>query len=164
VRTPQLATRCVKILAAPLLPARVIAGVRPWRGRVRSRVLIVAAASTVLALGLFAAPVGAVTVSITLKPGAGPPTTKVNATSSGFGASETVAVDFSAAQVAAATTSSAGTFSTTFTLPNSALPRRHPVTATGDTGGISATHSFLVRTDWAKSRFDLGVDCCHART
>ena len=155
MRTPQLATRSVKILAVPLLLARVIAGVRPWRGRMRSRALTVAAASTVLAFGLFAAPAAAVTASITLKPGVGPPTTKVSVTGSGFGASETVAVDFSAIQVATATTSPTGAFSATFTVPKSALPGNHPVTATGDTSGLSATRNFLVRTDWAKSRFDL---------
>jgi hypothetical protein len=107
-----------------------------------------------LALGLFAAPVGAVTVSITLKPAAGPPTSTVTVTGTGFGASETVAVDFSAAQVATATTSSAGTFSAIFTVPKPALPGNHPVTATGQTSGRSATHNFLVRTDWSQFHFD----------
>jgi outer membrane protein assembly factor BamB len=155
VRTPPLATRCVKLLAVLLLPARMIAGVRPWRGRVRSRALTVAAASTVLSLGLFAAPVGAVTVSITLTPGVGPPTTKVSVSGGGFSAGEMVAVDFDATKVATATTSSAGTFSTTFTVPKSAVPGSHPVTATGQTSGRSATRSFVVQTDWAKFNFDL---------
>ncbi len=154
MRTPQLATRCLKILAVPLLLARVIAGAFPWRGQARSRVLAVAAGSVVLALGLFAAPVAAVTVSITLKPGAGPPTSTVTVTGTGFGASETVAVDFSATQVATATTSPAGTFSATFTVPKSALPGRYPVTATGQTSGRSATANFLVRADWPSFHFD----------
>jgi outer membrane protein assembly factor BamB len=126
MRMSRLTTRLVKVLAVP-----------------------------VLALGLFAAPAGAATVSITVSPGAGPPTTTVSVTGSGFGASETVAVDFGATQVATATTSSTGTFSTTFTVPKSALPGSHPVTATGQTSGRSATHSFLVQTDWAKYGFDL---------
>jgi outer membrane protein assembly factor BamB len=158
VRTSQLATRCVKILAVPPLPARVIAGVRLRRGRART--LTVVAASTVLAVGLFAAPVGAfaaplaaVTAGITLKPGIGPPTTKVTVNGTGFGATETVAVDFGATQVATATTSSTGTFSTTFPVPKSALPGNDPVTATGDTSGRSATSNFLVQTDWAEYRF-----------
>jgi outer membrane protein assembly factor BamB len=154
VRTPQLATRSVKVLAVPQLLTRVIAGVCPWRGRAWSRALAVAAVSMLLALGLFAAPVGAVTVSITLKPAAGPPTSTVTVTGTGFGASETVAVDFSAAQVATATTSSAGTFSAIFTVPKPALPGNHPVTATGQTSGRSATHNFLVRTDWSQFHFD----------
>ena len=154
MRTPQLATRSIRILAAPLLLARVIAGVSSRRGRSRWPVLAVAAASVALALGLFAAPVAAVTVSITLKPAAGPPTSAVTVTGAGFGASEPVAVDFSATQVATATTSSAGTFSATFTVPASALPGRHPVTATGETSGLSATHNFLVRTNWPEFHFN----------
>jgi len=90
-----------------------------------------------------------VTTSITLNPGVGPPTTNVTVNGTGFGASETVAVDFDATQVATATTSPAGTFSTTFTVPGSALPGNCPVIATGDTSGRSATSNFLVQTDWA---------------
>src|SRR5262249_37604165 len=136
----------------PLL-ARLIAGFSRWRGR--SRALTVAAASVMLAVGLSAAPAAAVTTSITLKPSAGPPTSKVTVTGAGFGASETVAVDFSGAQVATAATSSAGTFSVKFTVPKSALPGNHPVTATGQPSGRFATHNFLVRTNWAKFHFDL---------
>jgi outer membrane protein assembly factor BamB len=154
VRTPQLATRSVKVLAVPRLLTRVIAVVWPRRGRAWSRALAVAAVSMLLALGLFAAPVGAVTVSITLKPATGPPTSAVTVTGTGFGATETVAVDFSAAQVATATTSPAGTFSAVFTVPKPTLPGNYPVTATGQTSGRSATHNFLVRTDWSQFHFD----------
>jgi outer membrane protein assembly factor BamB len=148
---PKLATHSVRVLAVPMLPARVIAGVLRRCGR--SRVLAVAAASAVLALSLFAAPAAAVTTSITLKPGVGPPTTKVTVHGTGFGASETVAVDFGATQVTTAATSSTGTFSTTFTVPKSAVPGNDPVTATGDTSGRSATSSFLIQTNWSKYRF-----------
>ena len=103
-----------------------------------------------LAVGVFASPAAAVTASITLKPSSGPPTSKVTVTGTGFGASETVAVGFSGTQRATATTSSTGTLSATFTVPKSALPGNHPVTATGQTSGRSATKNFLVRTNWAK--------------
>src|SRR5262249_56874969 len=116
---PQHATGSVKVLATWL---------SRWRGR--SRVLTVAAASVLLAVGLSAAPAAAVTTSITLKPSAGPPTSKVTVTGAGFGASETVLVDFSGTQVATGITSSTGAFSATFTVPKSALPAHHPVTAT----------------------------------
>jgi outer membrane protein assembly factor BamB len=115
---------------------------------------MVAAVGVVLAVGLFASPAAAVTTGITLKPSAGPPTTKVSVTGTGFGASETVAVDFSGTQVATATTSAAGTFSATFTVPTSAQPGSYPVTATGQASHRSATKNFLVRTDWAKFHFD----------
>jgi hypothetical protein len=71
-----------------------------------------------------------------------------------IGASETVAVDFSGTPVATATTSATGTFTATFTVPKPALPGTHPVTATGQTSGRSATQNFLVRTNWAKFHFD----------
>jgi outer membrane protein assembly factor BamB len=152
VRTYQFASRSVKVLAARPLVAGLVAGFSRWCGRLR--VLTVAAASVMLAVGLFAAPAAAVTTGITLKPSAGPPTSKVTVTGTGFGASETVAVDFSGTQIATATTSSTGTFSATFTVPKSALPGNHPVTATGQASGRSATKNFLVRTNWAKFHFD----------
>jgi hypothetical protein len=117
VRMPQHATGSVKVLAT-----------RFSRWHSRSSVLMAAAAGAVLAAGLFASPAAAVTTSITLKPGVGPPTTKVSVTGTGFGTSETVAVDFSGTQVATATTSSTGTFSAKFTVPAQGLG---PVHASG---------------------------------
>jgi outer membrane protein assembly factor BamB len=129
-----------------------------WRGPSRSRVLTVAAVAVILALGLFAQPVAAVTTSITLTPNVGPPTTKVTVTGAGFGVSETVKVYFSAAQVATLpstiTTTSTGTFTASFTVPKTALPGSYPVKATGTPSGLSATYNFLVRTDWARFHFD----------
>jgi outer membrane protein assembly factor BamB len=107
-----------------------------------------------LAAGLFASPAAAVTTDITLKPSAGPPTSKVTVTGTGFGAGETVVVDFSGTQRATAATSSTGTFSATFTVPRPALPGNHPVTATGQTSGRSAAKNFLVQTNWPKFHFD----------
>jgi outer membrane protein assembly factor BamB len=147
VRMRQLATGSVKVLAARPLVQVIAVGFPLWRSRAR---VLAVAAGMVLAVGVFASPAAAVTTSITVKPSAGPPTTKVAVTGTGFGASETVAVDFSGTQVATAPASSTGAFSATFTVPKSALPGKHPVTATGETSGLSATGSFLVRTDWAK--------------
>src|SRR5262249_52000306 len=125
---PQHATGSVKVLATWL---------SRWRGR--SRVLTVAAAGGVLAGGVSAAPAAAVGTSVTLKRSAGPPPSKVTVTGAGFGASETVLVDFSGTQVATGITSSTGAFSATFTVPKSALPGNHPVTAAGQTSRRSAT-------------------------
>ncbi len=153
MRTSQLATRPIRILTIPLRLARVIAGVSSRRAR--PRLLAGAAAGTVLAfaLGLFAAPVGAATTGITLKAGVGPPTTKVTVNGAGFGASETVAVDFGTTQVATATTAPTGTFSTRFRVPKSALPGNHSVKAIGEASGRSAMRNFLIRADWPKFRF-----------
>jgi hypothetical protein len=115
--------------------------------------------TAILALGLFAQPVLAVTTSITLKPTVGPPTTKVTVSGTGFGANETVVLDFSGTPVVTVpspiTTSPTGTFTASFNVPKAALPGSHVVKATGATSGLSATHSFLVRTDWARFHFDL---------
>ena len=67
-----------------------------------------AAVTAVLALGSLPLAVGAATASITLKPSVGPPTTKVTVAGTGFGAGETVPVDFDATPVASATSSSSG--------------------------------------------------------
>jgi outer membrane protein assembly factor BamB len=148
----QFAARSVKVLAAWPFLAKMAAGFSGWRSQ--SLVLTLAAASVLLAVGLSAAPAAAGTAGITLKPSAGPPTSKVTVTGTGFGATETVAVDFSGAQVATATTSSTGTFSAKFTVPKSALPGNQPVTATGQTSSRSATKNFLVQANWAKFHFD----------
>ena len=150
MRMSQLAARSVRVPGARPLLAGMAAGFSGWR----TRALTVAAASMFLAVGLSATPAAAVTTSITLQPSVGPPTSAVTVKGIGFGASETVAVDFSGSQVATAATSATGTFSATFTVPSSALPGSHPVTATGATSGRSATRNFLVRTDWARFHFD----------
>jgi hypothetical protein len=133
--------------------AGMVAGFSDWCGR--SRVLMAAAAGMVLAAGVFACPAAASasTPGITLKPMSGPPTAKVSVTGAGFGTSETVTVDFNATQVATATTSSTGTFTAGFTVPKSAQPGTYPVTATGQSSGLSASQNFLVRTNWPMLRF-----------
>src|ERR1700693_2977944 len=80
-----------------------------WRALWRSRVLTAAAVSVVLAVGLFAQPVAGATTRMTPNPNTRPPTTNVTVTGTGFGVTKMVTVDFGAAQVATATTDSAGT-------------------------------------------------------
>ena len=152
MRTQQIATRSVNVVALRLVLASLVVGLSPRRSR--SWVLRMAAVSVMLALGLFAQPAAAVSTGITLKPSAGPPTSMVSVTGTGFGDSETVAVDFSGTQVVAVTSSPTGTFTIRFRVPKSALPGKHPVTATGETSGFSATSNFLVRTNWAEFHFD----------
>ena len=103
-----------------------------------------------------AASPAATTTAIALKPPAGPPTTTVRVNGTGFGPGETVSVDFGTTLAATATTSSAGSFTTSLQVPAAALPRRHAVTATGQSSGLSATAFFWVRTNWAKFHFDNG--------
>jgi len=110
---------------------------------------LAAACCAVLEAGA-AGPAWATSAAITLSPKVGPPTTKVAVTGTGFGASETVVVDFSSTQVASPTTSSTGSLSTSFMVPKAALPGYHLVKATGRTSGRSATAYFLVRANWPK--------------
>ncbi len=139
----QHATGSVKVLAT-----------RFSRWRSRPRVLI-AAAGMVLAAGVLASPAAASasTPSITLKPTSGPPTTKVSVSGAGFGASETVTVDFGSTPETTAATSSTGTFTAALKVPAAAAPGSYLVTATGQSSHLNATAKFLVRTNWAMFGF-----------
>jgi outer membrane protein assembly factor BamB len=86
--------------------------------------------------------------SITLTPTSGPPKSNVTVNGTGFGAGEQVSLTFDTMNVGTATTTSSGTFSHKITVPSSALPGTHTVTAVGQSSGLSASASFLVQTDW----------------
>jgi outer membrane protein assembly factor BamB len=116
--------------------------------------------ATVL-VGSFAVPASAAPPSITLSPTSGQPSTSVAVTGSGFGAGETVNLSFDAKKVAAATTTSTGTFSKTIKVPKKASSGVHTVKASGATSGLTATATFTVGgggggggTNWPHFRFD----------
>lgn len=91
--------------------------------------------------------------TVSLSPPAGPPTTQVTVTASGFVSSDTVKIRFDSVLMATATATFNGTISTTFRVPKWALPGDHIVTAKGvGTGTGSAT--FTVRSNWARFQFD----------
>src|SRR5438128_2695257 len=110
------------------------------------------AVAAFLALGGLLAPSTATgapaTAAVKLKPAFGPPTTRTKVKGSGFGPTEQVVIDFDSSQVGTASTDPSGSFSTKITVPASAKPGDHQVTATGQTSGLSASSAFLVRTDW----------------
>ncbi len=109
-----------------------------------------------LAFFISASPIAlAAGASIKLSPTSGPPTSKVTVSGTGFGASEKVTITFDTTSVGAATTSSSGTFSQNITVPKSALPGNHTVKATGQTSKLTASATFLVRTNWSMYGFDL---------
>lgn len=83
---------------------------------------------------------------------------KVNGTS--FGVSESISITFDATYVGNAITDSNGTFSTRISIPGTAVPGDHLISATGSTSGITASASFLVETDWLM----LGFSANHHRT
>lgn len=85
---------------------------------------------------------------------AGPPTSRINLTGNGFGASETVQVTFDGTLLNTAATTTGGTFSLAATIPPSALPGKHQIKASGRRSRITAQASFLVETDWAYDGYD----------
>ena len=92
--------------------------------------------------------------SIGLDPTYGPPTTKVQVTGQGFGATETVLIRFDHHKVGRTTSDGSGSFIRSIKVPASAPPGDHRVKATGASSGISASATFVVRTDWRQDRFD----------
>lgn len=85
----------------------------------------------------------------------GPPSASAQFNGSGFGQSETVNVTFDATQIAIATTDTTGKFVVRITVPKQALPGTHRVQAMGQSSGLTAQASFLVRTDWTQFHFGL---------
>lgn len=92
--------------------------------------------------------------TLTLSVNAGPPTSKIKLTGSGFGTSETVILTFDTVQLGTTITSASGTFSNTESIPRTALPGPHQVQARGETSQLSARASFLVQTNWATDGYN----------
>jgi outer membrane protein assembly factor BamB len=86
----------------------------------------------------------------------GPPTSTRTATFSGFGAFEAVDVYFDTTDIALGSADGNGAGSATLTIPASASPGTHWVTAVGRHSGYSAQTAFTVRTDWPTTGFGVG--------
>jgi len=95
------------------------------------------------------------TATIRLSTVTGPPTTKVTVKGTGFGSSETVIATFDINTVLGTTTTdSMGNFSLGITIPASALPGKHSIQATGQSSGLTASHTFLANTNWQQFGYD----------
>ncbi len=110
-------------------------------------------ASCLLAVLVLATPAQAASAAVAggalrLTGTVGPPTTSTLAAGRGFGPSETVDLTFDQAPIGSATTDPSGAFQTRVKIPATAFPGQHEITATGESSGLSAGASFLVRTDW----------------
>src|ERR1022692_126376 len=105
--------------------------------------------SVVLLSGLcFAQP------AVTLSVKAGPPTTSLLVSGSGFPVSTAVDIYFDTANVALAATNSAGSFSKIMIrVPASALPGTNWITAEVTTTGEAAQAPFYVRANWPQFHF-----------
>jgi len=116
---------------------------------------------TVVAVGRQSTRAGQVSFTVTppaapalsLTPTSGAPKSKIVLSGSGFGANESVDLYFDTADLALVTTNGSGGFSAiTLTVPASALPGEHWVTASGRQSGRSTQAMFLVQADWAGFR------------
>jgi outer membrane protein assembly factor BamB len=86
---------------------------------------------------------------VTATPQAGPPSSNVTASGTGFGASEAVDLYFDTSELALATTTPGGAFTgVRLRVPASATPGTHPITAVGQDSGLAAQTQFIVQTDW----------------
>ena len=74
------------------------------------------------------------------------------ATGTNFGASETVRIDFDGAQIGSATTNAQGSFSSTLSVPSTALSGSHAVVAVGQSSGRSSTAQFTVTVSVRSTR------------
>src|SRR5579862_5475064 len=89
--------------------------------------------------------------AVAVTPQTGPPGSTVTAGGSGFAANEAVDLYFDTADLALATTSPGGTFAgIRMTVPTSATPGQHWITAVGRQSGLAAQARFAVETDWSE--------------
>jgi len=110
-------------------------------------------------VGVVAGGVGPVVASaatpvVKVSPRTGHPSAVIRVTGSGFGASEAVDVYFDTTDVVLAVTSPTGGFTVPVTVPASAQPGGHWVSAVGRADGLAAQAKFTVRTDWPQFGFD----------
>jgi hypothetical protein len=124
----------------------------------RSRLFLVLLLLLATGLGLLASVRGVAQAAnpphIWLSQKVGPPTASAQLTGGGFGQSEIVNVKFDATQIAT-TTDTTGKLVVRITVPKTVLPGTHTVQVTGQSSGLTAQASFLVRTDWTQFHFGL---------
>ena len=112
-----------------------------------------------LVAGLLARPGPALAASgptLVLTPTSGSPGAQVTADGTGFSPAAPVQIAFDFAPVAETNPAADGSFSTSFTVPDSATPIRHRVTATDPASGLHASAAFTVTTAWPMAGFDAG--------
>ena len=99
-------------------------------------------------------PVGAAAASpiVTLTPNNGPPTTMTTVKGTGFGARETIDVYFDTTDRVLASTTATGGFSINLTVPATATPVTHWITANARKTRLSAQAPFAVSTSWQSFR------------
>jgi outer membrane protein assembly factor BamB len=91
--------------------------------------------------------------AVTLKPTAGHPNLPVTLSGSGFGHSEAIDIYVDTVDTLLLVSSATGTFSGSVSIPASAQPGKHYVTAIGRHSGDAAQGIFSVTTPWSEQGF-----------
>ncbi len=111
------------------------------------RSLLLAMSGVIAASPVFAASV------VTLKPNTGHPNLPITVSGSGFGNSEAIDVYVDTVDTLLLVSSATGTLSGSVTIPASAQPGSHYVTAIGRQSGTAAQSAFSVTTPWTEQGF-----------
>jgi outer membrane protein assembly factor BamB len=104
--------------------------------------------------------VGQAATAVTLSPASGHPSTVVTVSGTNFGASEAVDVYVDLVDTALLGSSSTGSVSGSVTIPASAAPGQHTITAVGRRTGDFAQKTFNVSTPWTQ----FGYSAAHSAT
>src|SRR5438270_2459625 len=88
--------------------------------------------------------------AITVSPVAGPPTTTIKVSGTGFGAKAAVDIYFDTTDVCVALATAAGAISCGIEAPYYAQPQTHYISAVQRNTGTGDQKAFTVRTDWAQ--------------
>jgi outer membrane protein assembly factor BamB len=92
--------------------------------------------------------------AVAVSPGANHPSSSTNLSGTGFGASEAVDLYFDTTDEQLAITNASGAFaSTPISVPATALPGVHYVTAVGRHSGLGGQAKFTVQTNWTQYQF-----------
>jgi outer membrane protein assembly factor BamB len=114
--------------------------------------LVAALVLVLAAIALPVAPAWAVAPLVSVSPMSGPPGTTITVRGSGFAPRETVDLYFDATDEALGRSSGSGAFTASVTVPASAAPGTHWVTAEGRRSTSSAQAMFTVQTNWPQFR------------
>jgi outer membrane protein assembly factor BamB len=129
-----------------VLSARQIVASVP-QGAATGTIEVTTKAGTATSATSFVVPIPALTISSE----AGPPTSRVTVSGSGFGSHEGVDLYFDTGDQVLAGTDGTGSFSgISLTVPGSAAPGGHWISAEGRHSGLFAQTAFTVRTDWTQ--------------
>src|SRR5438067_2184967 len=96
--------------------------------------------------------------AVTVSPGAGPPTTNIIVTGTGFSPNAAIDIYFDTSDLCLSISTATGSVSCTIQAPKTAQPQTHYVSAVQRYTGAGGQARFIVRTDWRQFH---GMDAKH---